>query len=221
MTISIVILAAGAAKRMGCSKQLLPLGGKPIIWQTTATACSAGLGEVIVVTGAKADLVSAAVADLPVRIVYNSYWETGQASSVRTGLSQVDPAAAGVIFLPADQPLVTSTLLQELAALYQSSGATAAAPCRQGRRSSPALFDLGRWRQQLLNLQGDQGGRSLLDAAPGEVVLLEVADDCILCDADSPSDYENLQQLWADRRIAFAGNKSNKERDAGALSQNL
>ena len=208
--IAIVILAAGAARRMGRSKQLLPLGDKPIVWHTAAAACRAGLGAVITVIGSEAEQVSAALTDLPMTIVHNPLWETGQSSSVRTGLAAVDPATEAVIFLPADQPLVTPGLLQELAALYRSSGAAAAAPSFRGRRSSPVLFDLTRWRQDLLNLSGDQGGRGLLAAASEEVALLEVTDRYLLFDADSPSEYEQLQQIWADRRNTVAGNKSNK-----------
>lgn len=199
MTIAVVVLAAGASSRMGTSKQLLPLGGKTIVWQTTNAACQAALGEVIVVTGSNAERVDAAVGDLPITSIYNPNWQDGQASSVVTGISALSGESTAAIFLPADQPLVTPELLRRLAELYQTSGSTAAAPCFKGRRGSPVLFDLSRWRQKLLKLAGDQGGRTLLNACPDEVSLLELTDDSVLFDADCLIEYEQLVKLWTRR----------------------
>jgi len=66
-----IILAAGASRRMGRSKQLLLWRGKPFICHVARTALDAGLAPVVAVTGAEADEVQAALADLPVEIVHN------------------------------------------------------------------------------------------------------------------------------------------------------
>ena len=47
----------------------------------------AGLSPVSVVTGAYAEHVKSAVRDLPVEIVHNEAWRSGQASSIRAGIS--------------------------------------------------------------------------------------------------------------------------------------
>jgi molybdenum cofactor cytidylyltransferase len=56
---------------MGRSKQLLLWRGKPFICHVARTALDAGLAPVVVVTGAQASDVRAALADLPVEIVRN------------------------------------------------------------------------------------------------------------------------------------------------------
>jgi molybdenum cofactor cytidylyltransferase len=198
--IAVIILAAGAARRMGQSKQLLPLGGKTLVWQTANAACQANLGEVIVVTGAQGDRVKAALTDLPLQVVHNAKWEAGQATSVRAGVLALEADVQAVIFLPADQPLVTPELLTELVSCYHSSGAATVLPCFQGRRGSPVLFDLTFWRQELLSLEGDKGGRELLNSQPDKVATLEITDGSLLFDADSLAEYEQLRELWVARQ---------------------
>ncbi len=73
-----IILAAGEAKRFGQLKQLLDYHGQPFVRAVAKTALTAGLSPVVVVTGAQAEAVEAAVQDLPVTIIHNANWQTGQ-----------------------------------------------------------------------------------------------------------------------------------------------
>ncbi len=81
-----VILAAGGSLRMGAIKQLLPWRGKPLVRHVTEMALAARLSPVVIVTGAAADEVQAALTGLPVIFAMNESWESGQASSVRAGI---------------------------------------------------------------------------------------------------------------------------------------
>ncbi len=82
-----IILAAGESSRYGRPKQLLDFHGQPFVRVVAKTALAAGLSPVVVVTGANADEVEAAVQDLDVIIVRNENWKEGQASSIRAGLN--------------------------------------------------------------------------------------------------------------------------------------
>ena len=81
-----IILAAGAARRMGKLKQLLPLGGKPMVWHVADAACRSRLDSVRIVTGAESAAVSAAVSELPLSEVVNPAWQRGQSTSLSAGL---------------------------------------------------------------------------------------------------------------------------------------
>ena len=197
--IAAIVLAAGAARRMGRSKQLLPLADKPLVWHVADTACRAGLGEVIVVTGSQRAAVAEAVAGLAVKTVHNPGWQAGQASSLRVGLQAAAPEAAAAIFLLADQPLVSADTIRALAAAWRAGG-TIVVPTADGRRGNPVLFDLGRWRGQLVALGGDAGARGIIAANPGEVLAVPVADEAIFFDVDTPDDYIRLQQLYSERK---------------------
>ncbi|MDR7868143.1 MAG: nucleotidyltransferase family protein [Sporomusaceae bacterium] len=195
--IAAVVLAAGAARRMGRPKQLLPLAGRPLVWHVAATACRSVVDEVIVVTGAKRAAVAAAVAGLPARLAHNPRWQSGQASSLQAGLNAVSPGTGAIIFLLADQPLVTPALLDSLAAAYHAGGGSIVAPVAGGRRGNPVLFDIGRWRQQLLALTGDAGARAIIAAHPDQVTAVPVADGTVFFDVDTPAEYDEIQRLYA------------------------
>ena len=81
-----IILAAGEARRFGQPKQLLDYHGQPFVRAVAKTALASGLAPVVVVTGANAEAVEAAVDDLPVTITRNTDWQNGQSSSIQAGL---------------------------------------------------------------------------------------------------------------------------------------
>lgn len=195
--IAAVVLAAGAARRMGRPKQLLPLAGRPLVWHVADAACRSVVDEVIVVAGAGQAAVAAAVAGLPVRLVPNPRWRSGQASSLQAGLNAVSSGTSAVIFLLADQPLVTPALLDSLAAAYRAGGGSIVAPVAGGRRGNPVLFALERWRRQLLSLAGDAGARAIIAAHPDQVAAVPVADEAVFFDVDTPAEYDEIKRLYA------------------------
>lgn len=211
--IAIVILAAGASRRMGTPKQILPLSGRPLVWWTASQACASEAHQVVVVTGCKAAEVEAAVAGLPVTVTYNPDWQEGQAGSVKAGLNAVRRECRAVMFLPADQPLITPEFLNSLMESYRRRGAGIVAPEYRGMRGTPVLFDL-KWRSAILGLDGDQGARKLLEQFPEEVEYVTVTEKLLLLDADTPDEYQALQELWAGREKAYGQKKDEKTTNA-------
>ena len=94
-----IILAAGASTRFGQPKQLLDWRGEPFVRVVTQTALNAGLSPVVVVIGANADEVESKIKDLPVMIVRNKNWQSGQASSIRSGVKALPEEIGSAIFL--------------------------------------------------------------------------------------------------------------------------
>ena len=107
----------------------------------------------------------------------------GMSASLICGVRQ-PPAAAGWIVALGDMPFVQSTTHAALLAALQQ-GSTLAAPSWRGQRGNPVAFS-AIYRQQLLQLQGDQGARSLLQRYP--VHLVEVDDQGIHRDIDTRAD---------------------------------
>jgi molybdenum cofactor cytidylyltransferase len=81
-----IVLAAGESKRFGKPKQLLDWRGEPFVRAVAKTGVQAGLSPVIVVTGSNAPQVEAAIRDLPIKIIRNENWQSGQSSSIREGI---------------------------------------------------------------------------------------------------------------------------------------
>ncbi len=193
--VSGVVLAAGASRRLGggTPKQLLELGGEALVRRVTRAALASRLAEVLVVVGHEAAAVAEAVADLDVRTVVNRDYRRGQSTSVRAGLARVAPEARGAMFLPADQPLLSSALVDRLIEAYASSGGPIVVPVCEGRRGAPTLFDRFLFFE-LEKLEGDVGGRSILPRYPSSIVAVRVGDPLELEDVDTEDDLRRLAE---------------------------
>lgn len=185
-----VLLAAGASERLGSPKQLLDWKGKPFVRCVAETGLKAGLRPLVVVTGAHAQEVRAALEGLEVRIVYNRDWERGgQSSSVKAGLGAVSQEAGAAIFLVVDQPQLPVSLLQALRAEHARSLAPIVATQVDGQRSNPVLFDRSTF-PDFAAIKGDVGGRAIF--SKHRVSWLEWLDASLAIDVDAPEDYARL-----------------------------
>lgn len=205
-----IILAAGESKRFGKPKQLLDWKGQPFVRAVAQTALRAGLSPVIVVTGANAEEVEAAVRDLDVVIVRNGEWLSGQGSSIREGILALTPppslrdtspksfgfgggwegvGVGGAIFLLSDQPQVTSTVIQALREKHAEGLYPIVAPMVIDRRGNPVLFDRVTF-PDLTAIEGDTGGRAIFHRH--RVEYLPWHDEGLLLDVDTPEQYERL-----------------------------
>jgi molybdenum cofactor cytidylyltransferase len=187
-----IILAAGAARRMGQAKQLMPLAGKPMVWHVVSAACKSRLDTVSLVTGAAADNIAQAVAGLSVTILHNAKWENGQSGSLITGMQHLSPNTKAVMFLLADQPLITPELINSLIDAYHSSGQSILLPCYAGQRGNPVLFDYTKWKSVLSELSGDQGARSIIQNHPESIHCVPIQAESLLWDVDTEEDYRRV-----------------------------
>jgi molybdenum cofactor cytidylyltransferase len=194
LPVACVVLAAGLSRRMGRDKLREDLGGLTVLEQTLAGALSSGAREVIVVTRPEsAGWVKSLPAGDRVRVVVNHSYLRGQSTSIRTGIE----ACAGVqavIFALGDQPLVGAAVYDGLRSKHARTLCLAAYPTFAGWRGNPVLFDR-RTFPLLLGLEGDTGGRAVLDALPGgEALAVPVDDSGVLTDIDTPEDLAGLQR---------------------------
>lgn len=189
-----VLLAAGAGRRFGGPKALAQLEGEPLVTRGTRLLATAGCDPVVVVLGARAAQVRA-VADLGgALVVVNEAWESGMASSLRTGLSAVaaGDAAAFVVAL-VDQPLVTPAAVRRLIAAWRD-GAVAAVATYGGKQRNPVLFDRRVCADVGRAAVGDEGARTWLRAHPALVRAVACDDVANAEDVDTLDDLQRLEQ---------------------------
>lgn len=191
--VSGVLLAAGQGTRFKAPqpKQLLYIEGEPLVRRTARVALASSLAEVVVVIGHEAEAVGAALAGVAVKVVENPHHAAGQSTSLRAGLEALDPRAAAALFLPADQPFLTSALLDQLLATHAAKPGAIVVPTHAGRRGAPVLFDRA-FFPALAALQGDTGGRVLLGRHGEQVVTVELESEAPLLDIDTVEDVERL-----------------------------
>jgi len=187
-----IILAAGSANRFGQPKLLLNWKGKPLIQHVVETALKTRLHHIKVVVGAVNEPIRQAFAGLPVDFIYNPAWQEGQSTSVREGILSLDKYTGAAIFLLADQPNISVSLVDSLLSSYQRSQAPITAPSVNGRLANPVLFDRVTF-PDLLQIKGDTGGRAIFGKY--SVEELEWNDPYAFLDVDTPDDYRKLRDL--------------------------
>lgn len=183
-----IVLAAGASRRMGEQKLLLPIAGRPLVRHAVERLLAAGLSDIVVVLGREADAVARALADLPVRTAVNPRYAEGQSTSVRAGLDALAPGTEAVVIALGDQPGVEPAVVRRLVAAFRSSGRPIAAPAYRDGRGNPVLFGAALF-DELRAVTGDEGGRGVIRRDPLRVVEVAVDGDSPR-DIDTPGDYD-------------------------------
>ena len=186
MDVAGLVLAAGAGRRYGMPKALVPHHGRLLVQHAADTLATGGCTPILVVLGAQADRVRAAAPDLPCT-VDNPDWPTGMASSLRAGLAALagSPAAAAVVLL-VDMPGVSPSAVRRLVALADS-GALAMGGYA-GRRGHPVLLGRDHWAGVAACATGDRGARDYLRAHHDLVRVVPVGDVADDTDMDVPPD---------------------------------
>jgi molybdenum cofactor cytidylyltransferase len=134
--------------------------------------------------------VEDAVKDLEVKIIRNKDWQSGQSSSVKAGVQALSQNIGASLFLLADQPQIGMDIIQALTEAHARELHPILAPLvLEERRANPVLFDRLTF-PDLLNLEGDVGGRAIFSKYKVEYIPWH--DDRLLLDVDEPKDYQRL-----------------------------
>jgi molybdenum cofactor cytidylyltransferase len=188
--ISAILLAAGEAKRMGKMKQLMPFGQSTILEQAIDNLLDSAVGEIIVVVGHRAEEMIKTIAAKPVKIVKNPNYRQGMASSMVVGLSLVDRQAQAVMLTLGDQPFIDSLTINRLIDEFYSHNKGIVIPTYQGRRGHPVIFSI-KYKEKLLGVKGDVGGRQIAKDHPDDVLEVAVDSESIIIDIDTRDDYRS------------------------------
>lgn len=188
----LVILAAGASRRMGSPKQLIEIDGRPLLVRAIEAALAAPVWPVVVVLGANAVAIRPVIGHLPVLVVENPAWSEGMASSIREGvatLRQFSRTLDAAVLALCDQPGFSAATVESLLAAHRATTRGIVAARYAGRLGAPALFAREHFAA-LTALTGEEGARDLLNADPARVAAVELPE--LARDLDTPADLEGL-----------------------------
>ena len=197
---AIIILAAGASVRMGIPKQLLKFGGVSLVRRAACAAIDCGVGPVIIVLGANAELIQPELQGLEIILTVNSEWKSGMSSSIRHGLEallKIAPDTEGVLLMPADQPNVSSRSLGKIIQAQLQGNAGLVAARFNDVIGTPAFFSR-HYFGELLKLEGGGGARSLLDRYRERVLPVDLPEAEL--DLDTPEDLLSFDRQQATPR---------------------
>ncbi len=195
MTVSAIILAAGASRRLGQPKQLVGHAGEALLERALRLAREAGASPVLVVLGANFAPICATIPFNEAIPVFNEKWDQGMSTSIHAGLSEADvraPESAGALVMACDQPRFSASHLRSLLLAFDAAQTepTIVASNYAGIHGIPAVFPRSVY-PKLHALHGDKGARTLLAKPPCRIVAVA----CSGCeiDIDLPEDLANLE----------------------------
>jgi len=205
-----IVLAAGDSSRMGPERNKLVerIAGRPLVAGPVDALIEAGIEPVFVVVGFEAERVRAALAGRSCRFVENADWQAGMGSSLACAMRELiggSPLPDAVLVCVGDLPgLRASDVVRVVeAARREARDGGGIDPDRivlpvfAGRRGHPVCFG-ARHFAALARSSGDEGGRALLEQNTDAVLRVELGNETILHDVDTPTDLAAARQR-ADR----------------------
>jgi molybdenum cofactor cytidylyltransferase len=194
-----LVLAAGQSSRMAPLNKLLVVGqdGRPMVARVVDNVLASQAGPVTVVTGHARDEVEAALAGRNVRFVPAEDYAEGLSASLKAGLAALPPQAEGVLICLGDMPLVTAAAIDRLLAAFDpEEGRAIVMPTHGGRQGNPVLW-AREFIPEMMALSGDAGARRLISRHAERVAEVEMPDDAVLRDFDTPEALSSAPDLTA------------------------
>jgi molybdenum cofactor cytidylyltransferase len=189
----ILVLAAGASRRLGQPKQLVKLGGRSALHITVTNAVAAARSSVTVVLGAHARDLTYLFERSAASWIINREWEEGVGSSIRAGIAALPPACEAAMILLGDQVAVTADDLHRLISAWKGAEGSIAASQYSQITAVPAIFPSFCF-SELASLRGDQGARAVIARNQDRVVRVPMPNAAF--DLDTPEQLNELKRRF-------------------------
>ncbi len=191
-----IILAAGLSQRMGENKLLLDLNGKPLI-EYLLEALPYDLFHTVIVVLANDTASIVERKNYRIESIINTTPERGQNFSITLGLRN-SPFSIGYCFFVADQPFISRKTIEALAHTFLDNPHKIVIPQVEGQNGNPVFFP-SCCRQELLELRGDSGGKTVIKNHPEKVLLFPCNNRQEFFDIDTPEEFILAQQMLTER----------------------
>ncbi|NCB52594.1 MAG: nucleotidyltransferase family protein [Clostridia bacterium] len=192
-----VIAAAGLSSRMGDFKPMLKIGSASMAQRIIIHFHRVGVFPIVVVTGFRSEALEQHLSRLGVLFVRNERYETSDMfASAKIGLSVLMDKCDRSFFTPVDVPLFTRGTLTKL---MDVTAPVVKPVC--GRKTGHPILLSCKLLPQVLAYKGDGGLRGALASCGGNTVLVDVDDQGILLDADTPDNFRQLTKLYTQMNL--------------------
>ena len=196
-----VIPAGGRSQRMGRPKLALPLGDHTVLEHVIAALRGAGVEHILVVVGPHVPELIPLAEQAGADVLRLAEATADMRATVEHGLRWLEdhrhPQGEDAwLLVPADHPTLNPAVVRRLIEGREAKpGSTIVIPTFQGRRGHPVLFGWGHV-QGIRAFPGGQGLNAYIRQQAADVLELAVDTGAILCDLDTPEDYERLRLSW-------------------------
>ncbi|MDT7831479.1 nucleotidyltransferase family protein [Flavobacteriaceae bacterium S356] len=187
----ILLLAAGASKRLGTPKQLLSYKEGTLLEDTISKLLTLQAQKVYVVLGAHFDRIQPTIAHLPIGIIQNHEWEKGMGTSISTGISYLiqEVSCKKILITLVDLPLFEISNYEALLNTHNTNNLGISVTKYTNNQGVPVVFDSA-YFESLIKLSGEEGAKSILMENKSDVAYYEA--NIAYFDIDTMDDYVAL-----------------------------
>ena len=186
--ISAILLAAGQSKRMdGENKLIKEIQGAPLIKHSVKNILAASVDELIIVLGYQKETIEKLIdKNNKIKFVFNKDFESGMASSIKTGLNHLSNNTEAFFICLGDMPMVNQVVYNQL--IRSRNNKEIIVPTYKGQQGNPVLFSKS-IKEKIMTIQGDVGAKSILELNEDKVLNVEINDSCITKDFNTMDNF--------------------------------
>ena len=189
--VSAILLAAGQSKRMdGENKLTKEIQGIPIIKHSVKNILASSINELIIVLGYQKEIIEKLIdKNEKIKFVFNKDFESGMASSIKTGLDNLSEKTEAFFICLGDMPMVSHDIYDQL--IKSKDNNEIIIPTYKGRQGNPVLFDKS-MKEKVLDIRGDVGAKKILELNKDKILNLEIDDQGITKSFDTQDNFNSL-----------------------------
>ena len=178
--ISAILLAAGQSKRMdGENKLTKEIQGTPLIKHSVKNILASSIDELIVVLGYQKEIIEKLIdKNEKIKFVFNKNFESGMASSIKTGLNHLPENTKAFFICLGDMPMVNQNTYNKL--IEYKNNKEIIVPTYKGKQGNPVLFSKSMKKKLIMTIQGDFGAKKILELNKNKLLNLETNDENII-----------------------------------------
>jgi len=189
--ISAILLAAGQSKRMnGENKLSKEIQGIPLIKLSVKNILASSIDELIIVLGYQKEIIEKLIdKNEKIQFVFNKDFESGMASSIKTGLDNLSKKTESFFICLGDMPMVGHDIYNQL--IKSKDSKEIIVPTYKGQQGNPVLFDKS-MKEKVQDIRGNVGAKKILGLNKATVLNLEINNQSIVKSFNTQGDFSSL-----------------------------
>jgi len=189
--ISAILLAAGQSKRMnGDNKLVKKIRDIPLIKHSVNNILASSIDELIIVLGYQKEIIEKLIdKNEKIKFVFNKDFESGMASSIKTGLNNLSKKTEAFFICLGDMPMVSHDIYNQL--IKSKNNKEIIVPTYKGQQGNPVLFNKS-MKEKILDITGDAGAKKIFELNKDKILNLEINDQSITKGFDTQDNFNSF-----------------------------
>ena len=189
--VSAILLAAGQSKRMvGENKLTKEIQGIPLIKHSVKNILASSIDELIIILGYQKEIIEKLIDKSgKIKFIFNKDFESGMASSIKTGLNSLSEKTESFFICLGDMPMVGHGVYNQL--IKSKDNKEIIVPIYKGQQGNPVLFNKS-MKEKIMGITGDVGAKKILELNKDKILNIETNDQSVVKDFNTKDNFNSL-----------------------------